>query len=51
MPRLQDQLSILLNSEERVSSHLGKSHYQWQIQDFPEGGAPTLRGGANLLFA
>ena len=23
---------------------------QWQIQDFPQGGALTLEGGANLLF-
>ena len=23
---------------------------QWRIQDFPEEGAPTLKGGANIRF-
>ena len=23
---------------------------QWRIQDFPEEGAPTLQGGANIRF-
>ena len=25
-------------------------HTQWRIQDFPEEGAPTLQGGANIRF-
>ena len=31
------------------TSPLGR-HLQWQIQDFPEEGAPTPQGGANIRF-
>ena len=44
-------LLLLLLLLVHISRQQGLGHKQWQIQDFPEEGAPTPQGGTTYDFA